>query len=80
MLMSHNEDFHTKRQDMAKQKEIIGPVAGGVLIALALSGLLDDTGVLPHPWWAVLLASVAIVGLLVGARTVKILLYPGAGV
>lgn len=77
MLKSHDEDFQTDRQDMTEQKEMVGPVAGGVVIALALSGLLDDTGVLPHPWWVVLLASVAVVGVLVGARTVKSLFEPG---
>lgn len=77
MLKSHNEEFQTDRQHIAERKEIVGPVAGGVVMALALSGLLDDTGVLPHPWWVVLLASVALVGVLVGARTVKSLFEPG---
>lgn len=26
-------------------------VCGAMLCVVALSGLLDDTGVWPHPWW-----------------------------
>lgn len=60
--------------EVAERNELFGPAIGAILIALAVSGILDDSGLAPHPWWVVFLISIAALGLLLGARTVRKLL------
>lgn len=74
MLISPEAQPQSEESMIGERKEIFGPAIGALMAALAASGVVDDSGLLRHPWWAVLLGSIAVLGLLLGARTVQQLL------
>lgn len=47
--------------------------AGAIVAGLGLSGLLDDSGLIEHPWWVVLVAAAALGCGLVIIRTLRAL-------
>ena len=51
------------------------PVAllGATIAALGVSGIVDDSGLLTHPWWSVLVLALVVVALAVIVRTVRFL-------
>ncbi len=51
-----------------------GLVVGGSIVAIAVSGLLDDSGAFDHPYWVVPAAGLFAICAAVAGRTVKRLL------
>ncbi len=74
MSMSTEEQWESVAASKTDRGEIVGPALGAVIAAIAVSGLLDDSRILVHPWWFVLLCAAGLVGLGLGARTIKALL------
>ncbi len=58
---------------------IPGLVVGGSIVAIAVSGLLDDTGAFEHPYWVVPAAGLFAICAAVAGRTVKRLLSADDG-
>lgn len=54
-------------------------VVGGGLVVLGLSGLVDDSGLLSHPWWIAMLIFVAAPCLLIIRRTLARMRSVGPG-
>ncbi len=42
---------------------------GSALVGLAVSGFLDDSGVVSHPWWSVPAAGLLLASLAIAGRT-----------
>ena len=57
-------------------QERVAPAIGLLVVVIAASSLLDDTGVLEHPWWVSLAIGLAAFAVLLVARTVAELLRP----
>ncbi len=57
-------------------RPIVGPTIGLLLASIALSSLLDDSGLIPHPTWIVLLIILGALAALLAVRTVRLLLRP----
>lgn len=54
--------------------ERMAPAIGAFVVIIALSSLLDDTGLLRHPWWVPLVVGVTVGAVALMARTVQRLL------
>lgn len=51
--------------------ERVAPIIGAFVVIVAVSSLLDDTGLLRHPWWVPVVVGVALAALAGMARTVR---------
>lgn len=46
-------------------------IIGMLVVALGLSGLIDDSGLLTHPWWVVLVVLGIAAGAMMSVRTIR---------
>lgn len=56
--------------------ERVAPAIGVLVVIVALSSLLDDTGLLRHPWWVPLIVGLVVASVVLMARTVRRLVEP----
>lgn len=64
----------SRNPDIAPEQTLRWPVAlvGAFVASLGFSGLIDDSGLIEHPWWAVVLvAAVAgsVLGIIISLRS-----------
>lgn len=68
---------HASSIEAHGSQEFRRPVAllGAVIASLGVSGLLDDSGLIDHPWWAVVVLAAVVCCLAAIATTVRALLH-----
>lgn len=62
--------------DIARDRTLRWPVAlvGAFVASLGASGLIDDTGLIEHPWWAVVLGAAiasSVLGIITSLRSLR---------
>ena len=60
----------TAPQTTAGAPELLAPAVGILVVIVAVSSLLDDTGLLEHPWWVSLVVAATAAAIALTARTV----------
>lgn len=78
--MAANETTNDKRSEVLQtdRRDNVALIIGIITVGIAISGLLDDTGILKHSLWIPAGAAACFVGLWAISSTLRSLINPGA--
>ena len=76
MTSSETVNLSPASKAATERQPVRWPVAavGGIIAALGVSGLVDDSGLIEHPWWMALVAAAVVAALVMIGRTLQSLI------